>query len=315
MRLAWVIGSGGLLGGSLVCELAKEGVELFAPPIQIHWGDRSFIARQFQMAVKAFSIQAKNRPWQIYWAAGAGTMHSTEADLQQETATVDALVSALLQEDSLDLAMGTLVFASSAGAIYAGVTSGTIGESTLVAPINAYGRNKLLQEGIVRRLHREGAGASVVCCRISTIYGAKQKRGKQQGLLTEIARRILCNEVIHIYVPLETMRDYIEVDFAAKAMVQSAAALSIRRGVHVKIIASEVSVSVAQILSIFKAVCKRNLRIVTRTDVRSKQYLRAVQYRSEIPLFDLTSTRENLGVGIMRILAAQRLEIAKHGRR
>ena len=160
MRLAWVIGSGGL-GGSLVCELAKEGVELFAPPIQSDWCDRSFIARQFQTAVKAFSIQAKNRPWQIYWAAGAGTMHSTEADLQQETTTVEALVSALLQEDSLDLAMGTLVFASSAGAIYAGVASGTIGESTLVAPINAYGRNKLLQEGIVRRLHREGAGPAL----------------------------------------------------------------------------------------------------------------------------------------------------------
>ena len=301
MHLAWVIGSGGLLGGSLVRELSKRKVELFEPPLRFEWRDSGAIAEQIQAAVRAFSLQATNRSWEIYWAAGVGTMHSSEADLQHETNLLNALVQALLPDEHLALSSGTLVFASSAGANYAGAIGGAIGESTPVAPIIAYGRHKLLQEVSVRRLNCDGSGASVVCCRISTIFGIQQKLGKQQGLLTEIARRILANKVIHIYVPLETMRDYIEVGCAAKAMVQSAAALSIRKEVRIQIIASEVSVSVAQILATFKLVCKRNLRIVTSTDGR--------------PLLDPSSTPEHISVGIMNIMTAQRLQFAKHGRR
>ena len=310
MALVWVIGSGGMLGKALSSKLVQSEDSLFDPAVQFNWSKTDVAREQLNQAVAQFSIQVDKGPWVIYWTAGTGTMHSSEEELQAETTLLESLIASLLQDANLNLIAGTFVFASSAGAIYAGAPEGVITESTDPSPINAYGRTKLAQESLVNALNKSGQGATVISCRISTLYGFKAKDGKQQGLIAEMVRRSLSNEVVHIYVPLETMRDYIYISNAAKQMIEAKELLEKTPGIHLKIIASGVSSSVAQILAIVKGICKRNLRVVTQADVKSVQYQRVVQFKSEI---NRSNNQNNLIEGISDLLNTIQNDIAKNG--
>jgi len=310
MALVWVIGSGGMLGKALFAELVQSEHRLFNPAIQFNWSDPNVAREQLKQVTARFSSQAEKGSWKIYWAAGTGNMHSSKEELQVETTLLEILISSLLHDTNLNLNAGTFVFASSAGAIYAGAPEGIITESTDPTPINAYGRTKLAQESLINKLNKSGQGATVIACRISTLYGFKAKDGKQQGLIAEMVRRILTNEVVHIYVPLETMRDYISVNNAAKQMIEAKELFEKTPGIHLKIIASGVSSSVAQILTIVKGMCKRNLRVVTQSDVKSVQYQRVVQFKSGT---NTSNNQNNLIEGISDLLNTMQNDIAKHG--
>jgi UDP-glucose 4-epimerase len=301
MALVWVIGKGGLLGSALYQELSQTSSHLFDSKVQISWHDKDLACEQLKGAVDAFALQAKNEEWKIYWAAGIGTMHSTAEALQEETDILRSFIAALANKQDLNLKSGSFVFASSAGAIYAGRHDDPINESTLPSPINAYGNAKLEQESIVNTLNE--MGFTVISCRITTLYGFKQKNGKQQGLLAEMVRRALSNEVIHIYVPLETMRDYISAKVAAQEMIHSVSHLEKTPGVYIKIIASGVSTSIAQIITILRRISKRNLRIVTQADVKSSQYQRVVQFQSEVGPTIASISQTNLIEGIAELLS------------
>lgn len=309
MALVWVIGKGGLLGSALYRELSQLPDPLFDPQMHIQWQDKALASEQLKNAVSTFVSQVQRGPWRIYWAAGVGTMHSTAQELQDETEILEALVTELTNQSELDLKAGTLVFSSSAGAIYAGMHEETITELTQPTPINAYGHAKLQQEAIVNTLSQ--MGTTVISCRITTLYGFKQKNGKQQGLLAEMVRRAIANEVIHIYVPLETMRDYISADVAAQEMIQSVSHLEKTPSIYVKIIASGISTSIAQIISILKRISKRNLRIVTQTDVKSTQYQRVVQFKSETNKTKPTPKQSNMIEGISNLLASIKQDISR----
>ena len=313
MALVWVIGSGGLLGGALITELTQSEDTLFEPLTKFNWSNPRVANEQIKQAAREFSTQAAQSPWTIYWAAGTGNMHSTEQALAEETHFLETLVSSILHDTSLNLNVGTFVFASSAGAIYAGAQEEVITEATVPTPINAYGRTKLQQESLVNQLNKNGQGASVLSCRISTLYGFKSKNGKQQGLIAQIVRKILTNQVVHIYVPLETMRDYITAKDAAKQMINAALTLRKTLGIHIKIIASGISTSIAQILAILKQISKRNLRVITQADEKSAQYQRVVQFKSGINQTNTVQNQNNLIEGISDLLDAIQKDIAKNG--
>ncbi|MBU3546751.1 NAD-dependent epimerase/dehydratase family protein [Polynucleobacter sp. MWH-Jannik1A5] len=300
MALVWVIGKGGLLGSALYQELSQHPHNLFDPQSRFSWDDKELACAQFKKAISAFASQAQQGEWKIYWAAGIGTMHSTAEELQDETDILQAVVTDLLKNEELTLNAGTFVFASSAGAIYAGKHDELINESTAPTPINAYGHTKLAQESIVNTLNQ--MGTTVISCRITTLYGFKEKNGKQQGLLAEMVRRALSNEVIHIYVPLETMRDYISAKVAAQEIIYSVSYIEKTPGTYIKIIASGVSTSIAQIISILRRISKRNLRIVTQADVKSAQYQRVVQFKSELGSTTSSRSQTNLIEGIAELL-------------
>jgi hypothetical protein len=73
--------------------------------------------------------------------------------------------------------------------------------------------------------------------------------------------------------------------------------------VYIKIIASGVSTSVAQIISILRRISKRNLRIVTKADVKSTQYQRVVQFQSEVGKTIQGNIQSNLIEGIAELLS------------
>lgn len=307
MTIAWVVGSSGLLGSALHRGLQCTEARLFAPIERFRWDSEPDLAVQLEAAVKAFvAFLGNEERWQIYWAAGVGTMSSTEAELAVETRVLSTLLSLVDAEPRLIAATGTFAFASSAGAIYAGATDDIISENTLAAPTTAYACEKLRQENLISAFALANCKVTVLLARISTLYGPGQANGKQQGLISIIARRILRNQSIQIFVPFDTIRDYIVADDAAATIVAALRSINGLSGVFTKIIASEQPTTVAEIISIYKRISRRTPRIVIGTSKLSRIYTRRIQFHSIAVPFNKPTSKTSLVVGIAQVMAAER---------
>ncbi|MDO8843253.1 NAD(P)-dependent oxidoreductase [Methylicorpusculum sp.] len=312
MTIAWVIGGNGLLGSALQRSLQRSGTNLFTPVEQFRWKSESELIVQLETAVKDFTaLVSSENGWQIYWAAGVGTMGSEGTALTIETQILSTLLSFIESEQGLIAAEGCFVFASSAGAIYAGVTKDIITEKTPAAPTTAYAREKLKQESLISAFANNNCKVSALLARISTLYGPGQANGKQQGIFSEIARRILRNQPIQIYVPFDTIRDYITADDAANTIIACTRAIREKQGVFTKIIASELPTTIAEIISIYKRIARRTPRIVISTSNLSSLYNRRIQFHSiNAPAIE-KRYRTSLFVGIAQVMAAERSALTR----
>lgn len=307
MTIAWVLGGGGLLGAAVCRALQRSGTTLFVPAERFCWDGGPALVSQMTRAVQAFSAQvgAADR-WELYWAAGVGAMSSSDEALAPETQALALLLRLLASDSRLMANAGTLAFASSAGAIYAGSSDDIITENSQPTPTTAYARAKLRQEELVSAFTAANSRTSTLIARISTVYGPGQATAKQQGLLTHIARRILRNQPIQIYVPYDTIRDYIAADDASAAMVSALRLTSDQPRVLTKIIASEHPTTIAEIISIFKRIARRAPRIVTSANKLSCLYAQRVQFRSLVLPEFARPPAKSLHVGIAELMTAER---------
>jgi UDP-glucose 4-epimerase len=315
MRHIWVIGAGGLLGSALSRSLGASGDTLFIPTWPMAWSDESRLLSQFQASVSTFAAAiGKADTWEIYWAAGVGTMASQSNDLVPETNALAEFLRMVEREASLRTTHGAIALASSAGAIYAGVLEGVINEHMPVAPTTPYAYAKLEQEQLLHAFAGRCRSVRTLVARISTLYGAGQALGKKQGLLTHIARSIVRNKPIQIYVPFDTIRDYIA---ASDAAIRVITALRDTSGVSnhvVRLVASEHPTTIAEIVATFKRVSRRTPRVVTVVSQDTALYARRVVFRSiTAPRPDRLS-HTSLIVGIGQLMQAERYFFAQSGR-
>jgi UDP-glucose 4-epimerase len=251
--------------------------------------------------------------WEIYWAAGVGTMGSPEEKLAIETRILSKLLDFIKAEPRLVSIKGNFAFASTAGAIYAGAGEDVITENTPVAPTTAYAHEKLKQERLISTFAMSHISITALIARISTLYGAGQAKGKQQGLIVEIARRILRNQPIQIFVPFDTIRDYIMANDAAALITNGLRGLKNKSGVFTKIIASEQPATIAEIISIFKRITRRNPRIIISANKLSNLYSRRIQFHSIEGSGGEKIVKTSLLVGIAKVLATERISLAVKG--
>jgi len=316
MTVSWVLGSRGMLGAALCRQLRGTGTDLFAPAERFAWSACEALSAQIETAVQAFAERASTADrWEIYWAAGVGTMGSSADDLAPETQALSLLLQCLATEPRLMAAPGTVALASTAGAIYAGATDEVITEDTPDAPTTHYARAKLSQEALLRGFAERNATVAVLIARISTLYGGGQTAGKKQGLLSHLARSILRNQAVQIYVPYDTIRDYITADDAAAAMMAAGMAVSGQPSgdarVLVKIVASERPATIAEIVSIFRRLARRAPRIATRASPLAALYARRVQFRSIVPTGQPLFPPTTLAIGIAQLMAAEKLTLMR----
>lgn len=313
MTIAWVIGSRGLLGSALCRTLLRHGTELFSPTEHFCWGNEHELSPQLAAAVQSFAAKVGTTDrWEIYWAAGVGTMSSPASALVPETNALSVLLSFIESQPQLTTTRGALALASSAGAIYAGYTDEIISENTPPAPTTAYAHEKLRQEDLLRSFVLASSRMSALIARISTLYGPGHSVGKQQGLIAHIARCILRNQPIQIYVPFDTIRDYITADDAAATIIASLGAISESPGVFTKIIASEQPTTIAEIVSIFKRIARRAPRIVTSASKLSSIYSRRIQFGSiAIPEYERVPMTSLL-IGIAQVMASERAAFVRN---
>ena len=315
MTAAWVIGANGLLGSALQRTLRRRGTRLFVPAERFCWHDEAVLHRQLLAVVKAFAdFTGDSNNWQIYWAAGVGTMSSKEEELATETRTLSTVLKLIASEPALMTADGSFAFSSSAGAIYAGASDDIITENTAVAPTTDYAKEKLKQESLVSEFAHNNSRVTALLARISTLYGPGQADGKRQGLLAHIARCLLRNQSVHIYVPFDTIRDYIAADDAASAIGVAMHALSGNPGVFTKIIASEHPTTIAEIISVYKRIARRKPRIVSSASKLSCLYTRRIQFRSITVPINGRMLKTSLLVGISQVMDAERSAFTRTGR-
>lgn len=310
MKRVWVIGAGGMLGGAVTRELRRSDVSIYQYPEPFDWLNPERIRTQFGRAVQEFLAGLSSQDdWEIYWTAGVGSMGSGKVDLDGETAALEELLALLGNRLSECKASGVIGFASSAGALYAGCQDFEITENSPATAVNDYARAKLEQERLLEHFVSKSGGVRLLVGRFSTLYGAGQAVGKRQGLLSHIARCALRHQPIEIFVPMDTSRDYLFVDDAASSFVVSLRAL---RGhgcdVHIRIIAAEQSVTIAEIISTFNRLIKKRLRVVFNCNSLSAQYAPRVAYRSVSPLtVGIEIKRHTLLEGAASLLRAERM--------
>lgn len=255
--LSWVVGAGGLLGSHVVRSLAHDA-RTWSPATPVTWSDHDAATAQLRQAAAQFLRAAGDGPWQVAWCAGAGVTATQPADLERELDSFSALLDALRGP-------GLVFLASSAGALYAGSQGAPFDEETPVAPISAYGHAKAEAESRLRGWAAQSGGRALVG-RIANLYGPGQGLEKPQGLISQIIRSHLIRRPISIYVPLDTMRDYIyAADCGAlvrDSLVRLAGDDAPGGTVVTKVLASHQQVTIGRVLAEIRRVFKRNPQIV-----------------------------------------------------
>lgn len=262
--LTWVVGGGGLLGTNVERAIALKG-EVWRPALRgrIAWATPG-ASSQLATAVAQFASSVGDRPWQIAWCAGAGVTTTAADALAEEVRAFDAVLEAL-SERMRPGSEGVAFLASSAGGLYAGSSSPPFTEGSPVSPVSPYGKTKLRLE---RTMSEWGAahGWSVVVGRIANLYGAGQNLSKPQGLITQICRAHLLRRPVSIYVPLDTIRDYLYArdcgeliaDVLTRARQDPPAP---RSTAQVKILASQQGVTIGALLAEARRVLKRRVEV------------------------------------------------------
>jgi UDP-glucose 4-epimerase len=305
--LSWVVGGGGLLGSSVARALSAEG-PIWAPSSAILWDDHDRAVEQVSSFASTFLEAAGTSSWQVAWCAGAGVTATSATALEHEMQLFSTLLDALRAGSTAGgIQRGSLFLGSSAGALYAGSAAPPFTEATPVLPISAYGVAKLELE---RRATdwAVDSGQSAVLGRIANLYGPAQNLRKPQGLISQIIRSHLLRRPISIYVPLDTVRDYL---FAPDCGLLVAGALKRLRTsdsepapqVVTKILASQQGVTVAAVLGEMRRVFKRRPQIILGSSPQAMLQARDLRLRSEVWRGLDRRALTPLGVGIHRTTA------------
>lgn len=210
--ITWVIGQGGLLGGALA---SRAGTGTLYEPGPIPWDDPEAAASALHGQARGLEQLTGEGSWQVIWAAGAATTSTSEMAANAELVPLEGLVSGL--RSALPSGPGAFFLASSAGGVYAGSPDPPFDGLTPTHPLSPYGRLKLAQEALVS--DTLATAIPVVVGRISNLYGPGQNLAKLQGLISRLALAAVTRQPINLFVPLETMRDYIHVDDAARGVL------------------------------------------------------------------------------------------------
>ena len=308
MTGAWVVGSGGLIGGSLLKQLERDGIPLYRPAFgRWSWHDERQLAEQVSVAIDGFSRWTVGLSgWSIYWSAGVSGMSSPATTLARETRHLAALVEGIAGCEQLLSMSGALALVSSAGGVYAGSRMPLISEETPVAPISPYGFAKLEQEALLSNPALQAAGCKRLLARVSTVYGPSQATGGRQGLISQLARCAVTGVPARVFVPLDTVRDYVLAEDVARVIVGSVNCCQPGVAPTVKIVASESPSTVAEILGLFRRLSRRALRYTTGVVAASDLYHWRSRFRSAVMLEQSHVANTPLPLGVAKALTAAR---------
>lgn len=307
---SWIIGRGGLLGRAVSQFLTAPGREWVAAG-SVPWENESLAKAALDRMLHQFSGSLEaDRPWQIFWCAGAGVVATSPDALKQETAVLTHFTG-LLRRAVLSgklTRMGSFFLASSAGGVYAASPTGPpYHESSQTGTLSPYGVEKLRHETLFSTLSRD-TGVPLLVGRISNLYGPGQNMTKPQGLITQVGRATLLRVPARIYVSLDTIRDYIFAADAAQVIVRG-----MERMCHeqppdsepvVKVIASEVDTTIASVLGTWRQVLKRPPGLVLVSSPASRMQPSRLSFRSH-KWRDVHGPTTPLVVGIAAVYQGQ----------
>ena len=295
MEPPWIVGSGGLLGQALV---RRRPDAFLGDPIP--W-ERPVEATRVLRHNAARYAESARSGWTVIWAAGAAVVSTDESRAASELEQFRDAVA--IVRDQLPAGRGAFFVSSSAGGIYAGSDGAPFDENSVAAPLSAYGRLKLAMEQVAI----DGLSDHCQVClgRFSNLYGPGQNLGKAQGLISQLCLHALTRQALSIYVPLETIRDYLySDDAAALAMASIEAALERSSvGASRRILASGEPATVARIVGLIDRLQRHRSLISFGSNPSSAFQVRDLRFRSIHGEEHEGAVRTTLTVGVANVFS------------
>lgn len=247
----WVIGSGGLLGGAIVRTLNPS-----FSATTIDWSSPDQSIQDLVTNLRMFKESlVENQPWSIIWAAGHATVSSSQGECDSEL----SVFKKFLHDVARTLTSpGEFFLASSAGGVFAGSEPAPFNAESVAVPLSPYGFLKLEQERALMSTAKASTNIHPIIGRFSNLYGPGQDLHKLQGLISHLILAALTKHNMNIFVPLDTLRDFIYVDDAASVVVEL---LSSSNPPKIAIIASGEPRSLGAVISQVQGVLRMNIPI------------------------------------------------------
>jgi UDP-glucose 4-epimerase len=303
---AWIIGSGGLLGHAITREAGLRGAHnhhgiTLHSSARIPWVDEQAAIQLLELQVAEFAQSLESEDWAIIWAAGASIVASDQQQTESELRIFAALARAIRAH--LPHHRGTFFVASSAGGVYAASAEPPFAATSIARPNSPYGRLKLGQEAAATELC--ASMCSVVIGRFSNLYGPARNKEKQQGLIQRLCASTMQRTAINLYVSMDTVRDYLFVDDAARLVWDAVDASFTRRkpGVELLLLASGQGASIAEVIATVQSVTHRRVPLALGSDPTSDRQAIDLRFLPSLTTEQLAALTP-LPTGVRRIFDA-----------
>ena len=252
-RSLWILGQGGFLGSSLSLQATGLGFKLFTPT-GISWNQPTVRKQVLTNLSQEFASFANNSEKTIIWAAGSQGVVDVSDQGSRELDSFSDFAHAV--SGIKELQGSTIVIVSSAGGVYGGSANPPFSDTSDVRAISRYGQDKIAIEESARALLSELFRVHIA--RITNLYGPWS--GPRQGLINRMCTSAASREALHIYVPLETVRDYIYVSDAAKLLLDEVNSMTDQTdGITVSVIGSGESSSIGTVIDTISHVTHRKI--------------------------------------------------------
>ena len=208
----WILGQGGFFGSAIAHAATLQSVNVF-PHAKIPWNspvDRAFALKEL---ARQFSDVAPESPTTIIWAAGSEGVGKQQLTDCSELDAFQDFVQAISNVEKLK--GSTVAIVSSAGGVLGGSPSPPFDIHTPVHAINQYGQDKIAIEEL--GASKLSSDFRVHMARVTNLYGPWS--GPRQGLINRLCTAAASREALQIFVPLDTVRDYIYVTDAAQLLL------------------------------------------------------------------------------------------------
>lgn len=293
MRL-WVIGAGGLFGSAIVRQARSQGHDATVST-QVPWHDHERACKHLKQDALAF-IQSGNGA--IVWAAGKVTAASSEAEAEAELSLFSNVVADIAALGQQSAQPGVFMVTSSAGGIYSGSSGAPFTSRSPSSPVGAYGRLKDAQENCASSLLPPTFG--VFNARIANLYGPGQDLDKLQGLISRLALSSITREPLTMFVPLDTLRDYIYADDAASIALHwlSNQAPSVTT---TRVIASGEPTSLGHLIGLMSDIARTRIPVAYGIHESAAWQARDLRLQPDTDAFTASLTRTSLPDGMKKV--------------
>ncbi len=209
-----VTGGAGFIGSNLVDRLIDEGHDVVVID-NLSTGKREYInskAKFFEADVcdaeKMQEIFEKEKfDYVFHLAAQIDVIKSVEDPMFDNK--VNAVGSYNIFKASADTKVKKVIFVSTGGAIY-GSVDGPATEDTLIKPMSPYAIHKFAAEKYLEMFHNIH-GLDYTVLRLANIYGPRQYRGGECGVITIFLHNFLNGKQSVVYGDGKQTRDYVYV--------------------------------------------------------------------------------------------------------
>lgn len=301
---AWVIGRGGLLGRSVEQQIAANS-EIFVPSQKFEWSNNSKVIEQLIDESNSFFADVADDEWEIYWCAGRGTLNSTTDQMNDENIVFEGWLNSLesLVSNSKRKS-GSIFFASSAGAVYGGSKNQPFTELTEPVSLSSYGDAKIHQESLLKKFSQK-TSTRVLVGRISNVYGARQDLAKNQGLISTICFSVLRRQPVNLFVPLDTSRNYIYVEDAARCIFNHTRKVpknSASSNYSIKLVVAQDNLTIGSILNIARSVLRIKPLVTLSSNRQTSAQPQSLVFKSTVDTELDEKSTTGFSVGMKKVM-------------